>query len=222
MAAKARVASLAPDAATPVVPSGCRGTQSVVSRVDTPMACWRDIPYPTMELPMNTVSSTAGTLQSLFAYKAWANAELLAALAGIDAAVFPAERQNAIRIVNHTHVVDCIFKGHLSGAPHGYSATNTRETPALDDLTRRVKDVDAWYVAYTGSLEPEALQQRVRFTFTDGDAGSMSREEILLHLITHGGYHRGQAGQVMRGASIAPPRDLFTRFLQTSQPERRT
>jgi uncharacterized damage-inducible protein DinB len=142
-------------------------------------------------------------------------------LAEIDAAAFPAEVHGAIRILNHAHVVDCIFKGHLTGVPHGYAATNTKETPALATLAAATKEVDAWYVSYVGALSPGALQDRIRFTFTDGDAGLMSREEILLHVITHGGYHRGQAGQVMRGASAAPPRDLYTRFLHTSEPRRR-
>jgi uncharacterized damage-inducible protein DinB len=81
----------------------------------------------------NEPMSTA--LQTLFAYKAWANDELFAALESINAAAHPSAVHAAIRILNHAHVVDCIFKGHLSGMPHGYQATNTQETPALP--TRR-------------------------------------------------------------------------------------
>jgi uncharacterized damage-inducible protein DinB len=49
----------------------------------------------------------------------------------------------------------------------------------------------------------------------------MTREEILLHVITHGGYHRGNVGQMLKSISIAPPRDLYTKFLHVSEPERR-
>jgi uncharacterized damage-inducible protein DinB len=49
----------------------------------------------------------------------------------------------------------------------------------------------------------------------------MSREEILLHVITHGGYHRGNVGQVLKSISMAPPRDLYTKFLHRSEPQRR-
>jgi uncharacterized damage-inducible protein DinB len=161
-------------------------------------------------------------LQSLFRYKAWANDELLTALAGVDAAAHPAVVQTATRVLNHTHVVDSIFKAHLSGVPHSHKATNTQATPTLQALRASMQAVDAWYIAYVAGLSAEALQEQVRFTFTDGDAGLMTREEILLHVITHGGYHRGQAGQVMRSVSVAPPRDLYTRFLHGSEPERRT
>ena len=166
-------------------------------------------------------SAQPSALPSLFGYKAWANEELLTVLAGIDASAHPGVVHTATRVLNHAHVVDCIFKGHLLGVPHGHTATNTKETPALSKLAAAVREVDAWYVGYVANLAPAALHERVRFTFTDGDAGLMTREEILLHVITHSGYHRGQAGQVMRGASAAPPRDLFTRFLHTREPERR-
>lgn len=171
--------------------------------------------------PIPSPLPSPGPLLSLFAHKAWANDELFAALAGVDAVAHPTEVRSAIRILNHVHVVDRIFQAHLEGRPHHYKATNTQETPTLAALAAEVKAVDAWYLAYVGALPRSALPERVRFVFTDGDAGLMSREEILLHVVTHGGYHRGAAGQVMRAASAAPPRDLYTRFLHLAEPERR-
>jgi uncharacterized damage-inducible protein DinB len=46
----------------------------------------------------------------------------------------------------------------------------------------------------------------------------MTREEILLHVISHGGYHRGQVGQIIRAANVLPPRDIYTRFLHLTEP----
>ncbi len=168
-------------------------------------------------------SQSQTVLASLFGYKAWANEELFAALAEIDAAAHAGELRNAVRILNHVYVVDRIFQAHLQGKAHGFAATNTKETPTVPALAAAVKELDAWYVDYAASLAvtPSALHEQVSFAFTDGDAGTMSREEILLHIITHGGYHRGAAGQVMRAAAAAPPRDLYTRFLHATQPGRR-
>lgn len=160
-------------------------------------------------------------MHSLFAYKAWANEELFLALAQVNAETHAIEVHTAIRILNHVYVVDCIFKAHLAGSYHGYAATNTQETPSLHALAEAVKEVDAWFLAYVISLQSPSLQEQVRFVFTDGDTGLMSREEILLHVITHGAYHRGAAGQSMRVASVAPPRDLYTRFLHSFEPARR-
>ena len=75
--------------------------------------------------------------------------------------------------------------------------------------------------AGTMDLTPEQLAQTVAFTFTDGDRGAMTREEILLHVITHGGYHRGNVGQLLKAIGMAPPRELYTRFLHLREPQRR-
>lgn len=161
------------------------------------------------------------TLKSLFGYKAWANEELFALLATL-----PAERADqlhaCIRTLNHIHVVDRIFRAHLGGEPRPFDATNTKATPPLEQLRSDVAATDAWYLDHVSSLSPAALPEVLDFTFTDGDRGRMSREEILLHVLTHGGYHRGNVGQVLKSISVVPPRDLYTKFLHQSEPARRT
>lgn len=160
------------------------------------------------------------TLKSLFAYKAWANAELFAQLAGL-----PPEHDDAlhlcIRALNHIYVVDRIFRAHLSGEPRPFDATNTPETPSLAQLRQDVQATDAWYSDYVARLAPGALAEILPFTFTDGDTGRMTREEILLHVATHGVYHRGNVGQILKSIAVAPPRDVFARFLHESEPVRR-
>jgi uncharacterized damage-inducible protein DinB len=156
----------------------------------------------------------------LFGYKSWADRELFARLASL-----PAEHaehlQTCLRTLNHIHVVDQIFRAHLSGETRPFDATNTRGTPSLAELQQAVAATDAWYERYVDGLAPAGLAEVLDFTFTDGDRGRMSREEILLHVITHGGYHRGNVGQVLKSVSLAPPRDLYTRFLHDNEPARR-
>jgi len=157
-------------------------------------------------------------LKTLFDYKAWANIELFDVLATVTS---EADLHTAIRTLNHIYVVDRIFRAHLLGEAHGYEATNTKATPALSELRAAVIETDGWYQQYVASLDETALSARLQFRFTDGDTGQMSREEILMHVITHGGYHRGNVGQVLKNISVAPPRDILTKFLHVSEPGRR-
>lgn len=164
---------------------------------------------------------TASLLASQFAYKAWANAELLQALAQIDAAAFPAQRQRAIRLLNHTYVVDRIFAAHLDSATHAFAASNTPHTPELDALHAAIADSDRWYAGYVAGLAAHALQQPLAFRFTDGDAGTMTREEMLFHVLAHGAYHRGNIAMLLSDCGVEQPRELFTRFLHAREPGRR-
>ena len=161
------------------------------------------------------------TIQSLFAQKSWANNELFNALAAVNDAEHAEAVHTAIRTLNHIYVVDRIFQAHLLGEPHGYTATNTEATPELDALQFSVAETDAWYESYVSRSSAQALGESLTFRFTDGDAGTMTREEMLLHVVTHGSYHRGNVGQVLKSISVAPPRDLYTKFLHVSEPARR-
>ena len=163
---------------------------------------------------------STSAIQSLFAYKAWANAELFAALQNLPAA-HAEQLHTCIRTLNHIYVVDRLFRARLADEPTPFHATNTKETPTLAGLRAEVEATDAWYVDYVSKLAEPALSRVLSFTFADGDAGHMSVEEILLHVTAHGAYHRGNVGQVLKSIDIAPPRDLYTKFLHLAEPQRR-
>jgi uncharacterized damage-inducible protein DinB len=163
---------------------------------------------------------STNTLISLFGYKAWANSELFALLNTLPEK-HADELHTCIRTLNHIYVVDRLFRARLGGEPMPFDATNTKATPSLGQLREDVEATDAWYRKYVSSLAAKVASEVLDFTFTDGDRGRMSREEILLHVITHGGYHRGNVGQVLKSIPVAPPRDLYTKFLHQSEPARR-
>ena len=160
-------------------------------------------------------------LRSLFAQKSWANGGLFDVLTTVSLTTHAASRQTALRTLNHIFVVDRIFRAHLLGEKHGYAATNTTEMPELDVLSFAVAETDLWFEDYVAFISEESLAESLSFQFTDGDAGRMTREEMLAHVITHGAYHRGNVGQVLRGIEITPPRDLLTKFLHLREPARR-
>jgi uncharacterized damage-inducible protein DinB len=160
------------------------------------------------------------TLISLFGYKAWANSDLFAVLDKLPDA-HADQLHTCIRTLNHVYVVDSLFRARLSSEPIPFDATNTKATPSLSQLREAVAATDAWYQQYVSALTANEASEMLDFTFTDGDIGRMTREEILFHVITHGGYHRGNVGQVLKSISVSPPRDLYTKFLHQSEPVRR-
>jgi uncharacterized damage-inducible protein DinB len=161
-------------------------------------------------------------LVSLFEYKAWANAELHAALSKFDAQRHPSEFRSMLRTLDHANVVDRIFQCHLIGTTTPrLTATNSEPTPSLPELREIVRSTDDWYLQFTSSISAERLKHRVHFTFTDGDQGTMSCEEMLFHVITHSGYHRGSIGQILEDMGTDSPPDSLTKFLHRREPSRR-
>jgi len=155
------------------------------------------------------------TLQYLFRYKAWANDELLTALAKLGAES-PVTKL-AIKALSHTYVVDQIFAAHMRGKNHGFSSANLSQLPSLEDLSADIRTSDREYVDYVATLDRDQLLKRIDFVFTDGAPGRMSREEMLMHVITHGIGHRGQVSAVMLLNSLAPANDGFTTYLHKAE-----
>jgi uncharacterized damage-inducible protein DinB len=155
------------------------------------------------------------TLRRLFRFKASADDELLTALAKLGAE--SPITTSAIRALSHTYVVDQIFGAHLRRQGHCYTSANLSQMPALEDLAADLRRSDREYVDYVSALDPEQLAEQIDFEFTDGAPGRMSREEMLMHVITHGVGHRGQVSAVMLLNSVTPARDGFTTYLHHAE-----
>ncbi|NWK79834.1 DinB family protein [Aquitalea sp. LB_tupeE] len=152
-------------------------------------------------------------LHTLFQAKAWANRQLFTLLEQQLQALSDETQTAAVRMLNHVWLVEQIFQANLQQQPHGFDALNTPDTPTLAQLQARQQASDDWYRAYLESLDNVALTQAVDFRFVDGKPGRMQRSEMLLHLITHGSYHRGMVGRMLAEAGIRPPKDSLTIFL---------
>lgn len=159
------------------------------------------------------------TLLRLFQHKAWANEELLTVLARLGDEA-PATKL-AIKALSHTFVVDRIFAAHLRRTDHPYGSVNPTDMPALADLAASIRASDREYVDYVWGLDRDQLAERIDFRFTDGTPGRMSREEMLMHVITHGAGHRGQVSAVMLFHCLPPAKDGFTTYLHQAEAEAR-
>ncbi|HEV7693801.1 MAG TPA: DinB family protein [Hyphomonadaceae bacterium] len=155
------------------------------------------------------------TLKRLFRYKAWANDELLERLAGLGGE--SPVTGLAIKALSHTYVVDRIFAAHMIGEPHGYTSANLSEMPTLEALSADIRASDQEYIGYVSAIGGGQLEEQIDFTFTDGAWARMSREEMLLHVLTHGVGHRGQVSALMLLNSLAPAKDGFTTYLHEAE-----
>jgi uncharacterized damage-inducible protein DinB len=89
--------------------------------------------------------------------------------------------------------------------------------PTLEDLSADIRKSDREYIDYVAALGRDQLAERIDFAFTDGAPGRMSREEMLMHVITHGIGHRGQVSAVMLLNSAPPAKDGFTTYLHEAE-----
>ena len=151
-------------------------------------------------------------------YNRWANDLMFAAVAGLPAGEATKPRttlfKNMVHTLNHNYVIDRIFQAHLEGREHGYSARNTPEPPALEELRRAQRGVDDWYIAWSDGIAPAALDETLSFTFVGGGQGAMTRAEMLMHIVNHTSYHRGFVADMFYQVPARPPITDLTVFLR--------
>lgn len=160
-------------------------------------------------------------LHSLFQYKASVDEELIAALTAASSVAAAEDFRSALRVLYHAHLVDRIFAANLSNRKHGYTASWSEDVPQLVELAADIRAIDRWYLDYLSRMGLDELDETIDFAFTDGSPGRMSRAEMLAHVITHGGYHRGEIGRLLPDIEDTAKRDVFAGYLHRAQPQRR-
>ena len=151
-------------------------------------------------------------------YKAWANDIIFSAVSSLPSGEATKKRQtrfgNMVHTLNHVYVIDDIFRSHLLGEKHGYTARNTESHPPLADLWKLQVEMDKWYIEYADNALGELLAEEVSFQFIGGGQGMMSREEMIVHVVNHGTYHRGFVGDLMYQIPATPPANDLPVFLR--------
>jgi uncharacterized damage-inducible protein DinB len=168
------------------------------------------------------MDSTRST-RILTRYNRWANDVIFEAVAALPQGEATKPRpsifRNMIHTLNHNYVIDSIFKGHLEGREHGYSARNTPEHPPLEALRRDQRALDNWYIEWSDAVTPEALNEKVSFKFVGGGEGAMTRAEMIMHVVNHTSYHRGFVGQMLFEVPVRAPTTDLTVFLRDAAPD---
>ncbi len=74
--------------------------------------------------------------------------------------------------------------------------------------------MDAWYIKYVETCPEEKLSELMTFQFVDGGEGQMTRQDMILHVVNHGTYHRGFIGDMMYQVPASLPANDLPVFLR--------
>lgn len=166
----------------------------------------------------NIPAGSGVVAELMLRYKRWANALTFEALAGLPEVELlrtrPTNFKNILSTLNHVRVVDDIFRAHLEGREHGYTSRNEPDVPSLHELQDRATALDDWFVDYCSSLTPVGMVEPVAFRLIGGGHGVMTREQIFLHVVNHGSYHRGFVSDMMYQIPAVPPANDLSVYLR--------
>jgi uncharacterized damage-inducible protein DinB len=129
-------------------------------------------------------------------------------------AVQPIVFGSLLRTLHHVYCMDRVWKAHLQGVPHGLATRNPGDCPDFATLRAAQADIDDWYERYAATLDEQACDETIRFTFIGGGDAEMRRGDVVLHVVNHATYHRGHVAMMMYGLSVTPPTTDLPVFLR--------
>ena len=160
-------------------------------------------------------------LPMLTRYKAWANETFLATVRALPEAELVAPQPisfgSLLRTLHHAQAMDEVWRAHLLGEAHAYATRKPEHCPGIDALTERQRALDRWYVEYADALTEADADGIVAFEFIGGGQGTLSRREILLHVVNHATYHRGHAADMLFRIGVVPSATDLPVFLRAQR-----
>lgn len=158
------------------------------------------------------------SITMLISYKAWAFDLMMVAASKISEQALRRDRpttfKSIINTLHHIQIVDEMFKAHLLGQSHDHRSRAPAIDIALDDLRAISVELGDWFMTYTEQLSADELTGMISFKYIDGKLGSMSKEQILLHLVNHTTYHIGYVSDMFYQIPVEPPTTDLTVFLR--------
>jgi uncharacterized damage-inducible protein DinB len=164
--------------------------------------------------------SALKNVRMLTRYAAWANSLLYTTLGEQPEPELTKPRQilfgNLIRTLNHVYTIDLVWQAHLEGRAHGFTTRTPDVQVSFADLRIAQATLDSWYIRYAEEMSDRAGEEIVNFTFIGGGEGSMTRGDILLHVVNHTTYHRGQIAAMIYQIPAQPPTTDLPVFLRNA------
>ncbi len=136
-------------------------------------------------------------LQRLFNYDEWANLEVLRVLRS-------SATERSQKLLAHILSAERLWLERLQQKPP--SRAVWPELP-LDQCEKEINDLAA---EWKRRLQTADLDRQVTYKNTKGEPWTSREEDILLHVITHSTYHRGQIAAELRAAGVQP---AYTDFI---------
>jgi uncharacterized damage-inducible protein DinB len=141
-------------------------------------------------------------LQRLFEYDDWANREISAALQNLEN---PPPR--SVRLLAHIVSAERLWLERLRLQKQTYPVWPDF---SLEQCKLEIEELPKLWKQYLASLKEDGLSHSLTYKNSKGESWTSQKQDILMHVILHSAYHRGQIATDMRAAGFTP---AYTDFI---------
>lgn len=156
-------------------------------------------------------------LRKLYDYNEWANARVFASLRALEPerlrarieSSFPSPLATLAHIVAAEWVWLSRWRGHSPS-----SVPSWLEEPELEDLRSRLAAVESERAGLLQGLSSADVEASLAYRTIDGESHEDRLLDLLLHVVNHSSYHRGQLTTMLRQLGTHPVATDYIVFLR--------
>ena len=141
-------------------------------------------------------------IHRLFSYEGWANTEITKALSHLQN---PPAR--SIRLLAHILSAERLWLERLREEKQTHPVWPEF---SLKECENEIGALGKLWKDYLGSVSDDDLSRSVAYKNSKGEDWSSRTQDMVMHVILHSAYHRGQIASDMRAAGLAP---AYTDFI---------
>lgn len=137
-------------------------------------------------------------IQRFFEYDFWANERILASLKSNSEI-----GKRLLEIFSHILGAQKLWYLRITGGEYNHQMVwPTKLLEECEDTLQQNKEL---WLDYLHQLTIDDLSKKISYTNSKGEFYKSSIYEILMQVIMHGTYHRGQIAVLLRQADVQPP-----------------
>jgi uncharacterized damage-inducible protein DinB len=141
-------------------------------------------------------------IATLFSYDEWANREVLSSLEALNAAPV-----RSVQLLAHILSTERLWLERLLAEKQTHPVWPLF---TLKDCKSEIDQLPGLWKSYLASLGEADLTDSRTYKNTKGETFTSRKQDILLHVVMHSAYHRGQIAADMRAAGFTP---AYTDFI---------
>ena len=147
------------------------------------------------------------SIQALYDYNRWANAQVLDSVSKLNAEQFTRDIENSFRSVRDTlvHILSAewIWLERWEGTSPK-SMLDPGELTSVEAVKTRWDKVESERAEFIRLLTPERLQMAISYVNTRGQTFAYPQWQMMFHVVNHSTYHRGQITTLVRQVGAKP------------------
>ena len=140
---------------------------------------------------------TLSFLRRLFEYDHWANREALGSMSTVSVSV-----ERPLKTFSHIIGAQRIWLTRLESPDLPFAGS--WPTLTLDECCAGTEEMHQRWTAFLERLTPEKLGEDLVYPSSKGVEFRTPIQDVLMHLVMHSAYHRGQLAVVVREAGGKP------------------